>query len=51
MAAAQGSSGILASQGSGSVNVTVIGDDLESVSILEAHSRPKRRVMQDHSRG
>jgi hypothetical protein len=51
VAAAQGSRGILASQGSGSVNVTVIGDDLESVSILEAHSRPKRRVMQDQRRG
>ena len=51
VAAAQGSRGILASQGSGSVNVTVIGDDLESASILEAHSRPKRRVMQDQRRG
>lgn len=48
---AQGSRGILASQGSGSVNVTVIGDDLESASILEAHSRPKRSVMQDQRRG
>ena len=51
VAAAQGSRGILASQGSGSVNVTVIGDDLESASILEAHSRPKRSVMHDQSRG
>ena len=49
--AAQGSRGILASQGSGSVNVTVIGDDFESASILKAHSRPKRRVMHDQRRG
>jgi len=51
VAAAQGSRGILASHGCGSVNMTVIGDDLESISILEAHSRPKRRVMQDQRRG
>ena len=51
VAAAQGSRGMLASQGSGSVSVTVIGDDLESASILDAHSRPKRRVMQDQRRG
>jgi hypothetical protein len=51
VAAAQGSRGMLASQGSGSVNVTVIGDDLESKSILKAHSRPRRSVMHDQRRG
>lgn len=51
VAAAHGSRGILASQGSGSVNVTVIGDDFESESILDAHSRPRRKVMHDQRRG